>query len=286
MNPPSPPPLEGSEQGRGGFPWAGRVGSRPGHDGPRSRQFQLAVRCIAIYRGAYLGFPVLATEGTMATGYNVRVGDADREATAAQLREHFADGRLTLDELNERLDQTFAAKTKADLNTVMRDLPHAVPTGPQGTGWQGPGWQGSAWPGPMANRSNWDYRDENGDQGATPGSRRPFATLAPLLGHGLALRHPGCLLPVRSRWRRPAIRDRAVPRGARAVQAAARDGQAARPGRTRGDPGPAGTASPLVIVVTYGFRAGRLDLSWRDEVVVLAISGSRSRGDTTSEPEW
>ena len=111
----------------------------------------------------------------MATGYNVRVGDADREATAAQLREHYADGRLTLDELNERLDQTFAAKTKADLNTVMRDLPHAVPTGPQG-----PGWQEAAWPGPMANRSGSDYR--GGDQGAGPGSRRPFAAFAPLMG--------------------------------------------------------------------------------------------------------
>src|SRR5579871_3158010 len=65
----------------------------------------------------------------MAPGNNVRVGDADREAVAAQLREHYADGRLTLEELNERIDQTFAAKTKADLNTVMLDLPHAA-TGP------------------------------------------------------------------------------------------------------------------------------------------------------------
>jgi len=45
----------------------------------------------------------------MASGYNVRVGDADRDAVATQLREHFADGRLTLEELNERLDQAFAA---------------------------------------------------------------------------------------------------------------------------------------------------------------------------------
>ena len=59
----------------------------------------------------------------MATGYNIRVGDAEREVTASQLREHYADGRLTLDELNERLDQAFAAKTRADLNAVMRDLP-------------------------------------------------------------------------------------------------------------------------------------------------------------------
>jgi len=111
----------------------------------------------------------------MATGYNLRVGDADREATAAQLREHYADGRLTLDELNERLDQTFAAKTKADLNTVMRDLPQTVSSGSGGygqTGWQ-PGWQG-----PMATRPT-DYRR---DQGAGQGSRRPFTVFAPLMG--------------------------------------------------------------------------------------------------------
>ena len=59
----------------------------------------------------------------MTTGSNIRVGDADRDATATQLREHYAAGRLTLDELNERLEQTFAARTGVDLNAVMRDLP-------------------------------------------------------------------------------------------------------------------------------------------------------------------
>jgi hypothetical protein len=76
----------------------------------------------------------------MATGFNVRVGDADRDAVAAQLREHYADGRLTLDELNERLDQTFAAKTTADLNTVMRDLPHVPRPAPALVGSAGSGW--------------------------------------------------------------------------------------------------------------------------------------------------
>ena len=59
----------------------------------------------------------------MATGSNIRVGDAERDATATQLREHYATGRLTLDELNERLDQTFKARTGADLKAVTRDLP-------------------------------------------------------------------------------------------------------------------------------------------------------------------
>jgi len=113
----------------------------------------------------------------MATGYNMRVGDADREAAAAQLREHYADGRLTLDELNERLDQTFAAKTKADLNTVMRDLPH---TAPEAGGFAATGWQGPAWSGPMATRSSWDYNDGQSNQQA---GRGPFASVfAPLMG--------------------------------------------------------------------------------------------------------
>jgi Domain of unknown function (DUF1707) len=55
----------------------------------------------------------------------MRVGDAEREAAAAEVREHFASGRLTQDELNERLDQAFAAKTRGDLNGVFTDLPSA-----------------------------------------------------------------------------------------------------------------------------------------------------------------
>ena len=98
----------------------------------------------------------------MATGYNVRVGDADRDAVAAQLREHFADGRLTLEELNERLDQTFAAKTKADLNTVMRDLPHAARPA-AGVPYGGTAGRGRRWHGPMATRPGQDYGDGPGD---------------------------------------------------------------------------------------------------------------------------
>jgi hypothetical protein len=98
----------------------------------------------------------------MASGYEMRVGDAEREATAAELREHYASGRLTLDELNERLDKAFAAKTRGDLDALMRDLPSARPravgtgtgtgSGAPGAGWTGPGsgWTGpgSGWTGP------------------------------------------------------------------------------------------------------------------------------------------
>jgi hypothetical protein len=124
----------------------------------------------------------------MTPGNNVRVGDADREAVAAQLREHYADGRLTLEELNERIDQTFAAKTKADLNTVMRDLPQASRPGTglpyAGTGWPGqpgpgqaghPGWPGPGWHGPISPGPGQRY-----DQGGR--SRGPGGAFAPMLG--------------------------------------------------------------------------------------------------------
>jgi hypothetical protein len=74
----------------------------------------------------------------MASGYEMRVSDAEREATAAELREHYAAGRLTLDELNERIDKAFAAKTRGDLNATMTDLPSARP------GWAGAGQAGAA----------------------------------------------------------------------------------------------------------------------------------------------
>ena len=73
----------------------------------------------------------------MAAGQEMRVSDAEREAAAAELREHFASGRLTQDEMDERLTAVFAAKTRADLNAVFTDLPSS------GHGWAGAGAPGS-----------------------------------------------------------------------------------------------------------------------------------------------
>jgi len=75
----------------------------------------------------------------MTTERDVRVSDADRDSVAAQLREHYALGRLTMDELNERLDRVFASRTRADLNAVTSDLPYAAPRGvlPSDGAWRG-----------------------------------------------------------------------------------------------------------------------------------------------------
>src|ERR1017187_952695 len=63
-------------------------------------------------------------EDHMATGPDLRIGDSDREAAAALLREHYAAGRLTFEEFTQRLDATFAATTQSQLGSVTWDLPH------------------------------------------------------------------------------------------------------------------------------------------------------------------
>ena len=55
--------------------------------------------------------------------YDPRIGDAERDAAMAQLREHFVAGRLTFDELTERIDLALTAKTQGHINRLMADLP-------------------------------------------------------------------------------------------------------------------------------------------------------------------
>ena len=56
----------------------------------------------------------------------VRLSDAERDAAAARLRESCAVGRLTLEEFSGRADAVYAARTRAELEPVVADLP-AVP---------------------------------------------------------------------------------------------------------------------------------------------------------------
>jgi uncharacterized membrane protein YccC len=58
------------------------------------------------------------------SGYpGIRASDEDRSRTAAALGEHYAAGRLTLEEFQERLDKLYAAKTLGELDRLMSDLP-------------------------------------------------------------------------------------------------------------------------------------------------------------------
>jgi hypothetical protein len=60
----------------------------------------------------------------------MRVSDAERDQVAEVLREAAAQGRITLDELDERLNAVYAAKTYADLEPVTADLPTGAETLP------------------------------------------------------------------------------------------------------------------------------------------------------------
>jgi len=75
--------------------------------------------------------------------YDLRIGDAERDAVMTQLREHFAAGRLTFDELTERIDAALTAKTQRQIDALMADLPRLAEAG---TG------SGSASAGPDAGR--------------------------------------------------------------------------------------------------------------------------------------
>ncbi len=61
----------------------------------------------------------------------LRIGDADREAAARELGEHFAMGRITADEHADRLGQIWDARTAADLAPAFRDLPRPHVTQPR-----------------------------------------------------------------------------------------------------------------------------------------------------------
>ena len=61
---------------------------------------------------------------------SIRVSDADRDRVTVQLRDHFAAGRITSGELDERLLAALNAKTFGDLRRIMADLPGPVPARP------------------------------------------------------------------------------------------------------------------------------------------------------------
>src|SRR3954468_4497589 len=56
----------------------------------------------------------------------IRVGDRERAAAADRLAAHAAAGRLTLDELEQRVERAHAATHAADLRALLADLPETA----------------------------------------------------------------------------------------------------------------------------------------------------------------
>lgn len=92
----------------------------------------------------------------MTTSTAVRIGDAEREVVSGELGEHYAAGRLTYTELDERLDAVWSARSAADLRVLLADLPSTA---------------GAV----LAGR-----RSGSVDAGSARGGRRPWDLVAPL----------------------------------------------------------------------------------------------------------
>src|SRR2546421_11387767 len=58
-----------------------------------------------------------------ASDQHMRVSDAERQAVADRLAEHFSSRRLDQAEFDERVGKAMSAKTRADLNGLFDDLP-------------------------------------------------------------------------------------------------------------------------------------------------------------------
>ncbi|MEW2356602.1 DUF1707 domain-containing protein [Spirillospora sp. NPDC029432] len=73
--------------------------------------------------------PAPASTPASAPASAMRASDADRDRVADRLREALAEGRITPEEHAERIDVVYAAKTYAELEPVLSDLPggHAPP---------------------------------------------------------------------------------------------------------------------------------------------------------------
>lgn len=78
----------------------------------------------------------------------LRASDADRERVVDRLRDAVAEGRLDMDEFEERLEAAYRSRTYAELEPLTRDLPSVPGEVPMGAvPATGPTPGGAAWPG-------------------------------------------------------------------------------------------------------------------------------------------
>jgi hypothetical protein len=57
----------------------------------------------------------------------IRASDAERDRVVGLLKQHFTDGRLSLDEFSERMDVAYSARTRGELVSTLRELPVLAP---------------------------------------------------------------------------------------------------------------------------------------------------------------
>ncbi|XVQ83462.1 DUF1707 SHOCT-like domain-containing protein [Microbispora siamensis] len=162
VSPDEPAAAGGAHHPRGGAPGAGAAGhARP--SGP-----------------AY---------GASAHG-GLRIGDRERDEVTRLLHDAFAQGRITREELDERLDATLSARTAEDLRRVTADLPGAWPNDASDGGrWAGDARAGGPWrPGfPSAGMPGFP----GSPVGMRPGPYGPYRPGGPQWAYGMVPRRRG-----------------------------------------------------------------------------------------------
>ncbi|MEV8634994.1 DUF1707 domain-containing protein [Streptosporangium sp. NPDC051023] len=175
---------------------------------------------------------------------DLRIGDAERDAAMEALREHYAQGRLTHEELDERLDMVLSARTGRDLALAGAELPDLY--GPHGAVADGGGEYGEQW-----EHHPWAHR-----------SRGREWREAHRLRHAQRHGHPGWP-PHAASWQNPAT----LQQFAAWQRAAARHHRGERRG---GHPAVAVLFVMIVVTAITGFGALKfLFLAW----LVMAVAG-------------
>ncbi len=83
------------------------------------------------------GLPPAAAQAPARDEHNgMRVSDAERDAVAGTLADHFREGRLNREELDERLGRALAARTRGELGALLADLPGGLEQDDAGPGRQ------------------------------------------------------------------------------------------------------------------------------------------------------
>src|SRR3954447_18205041 len=80
-------------------------------------------RAATVPRGASAGMEATSSA-------RLRAADADRERVATTVQTAGSEGRLTLDEVEERLGRVYAARFTDELAALTTDLPRPAPPGP------------------------------------------------------------------------------------------------------------------------------------------------------------
>ena len=86
---------------------------------------------------ATTGNGAAAGDGEPAAG--IRASDAERDAALERLSAAAGDGRLTLEEFSQRMDRAITAKTRAELDRLVADLPTDAGAARRAVAERGPG---------------------------------------------------------------------------------------------------------------------------------------------------